>query len=122
MLRRRVPGEPDRHVVHETIYQAIYRPDLGGLRRDLPGCCAPDGAAANRAGTPTPVAPGRLVGMTMLDQRPAEASDRSEPGHWEGDLIHRRGNRSAIGTLVERSSRSLILLPLPDGKSADAGP
>jgi IS30 family transposase len=53
--------------------------------------------------------------MTMLDQRPAEALDRSVPGHWEGDLITGAANRSAIRTLVERSSRFTILLHLPDG-------
>jgi IS30 family transposase len=110
------PGEPERHVVHETIYQAIYRPELGGLRRDLPGVLRtgrrrrrphrrPD---ARRASSP--------VAMTMIGQRPAEADDRAVPGHWEGDLITGAGNRSAIGTLVERASRFTILLHLPGGR------
>ena len=51
--------------------------------------------------------------MTMIDQRPAEAAGRSEPGHWEGDLITGASNRSAIGTLVDRASRFTILLHLP---------
>ena len=120
MLRRQFPDEPERHVVPETIYQAIYRPDLGGLRRDLPRVLRTGRRCRKRRRHPDARRPGRLVGMRMLDQRPAEAGDRSEPGHWEGDLILGAGNRSAIGTLVERSSRSVILLPLPDGKSADA--
>ena len=120
MLRRQFPDESERHVVPETIYQAIYRPDLGGLRRDLPRVLRTGRRCRKRRRHPDARRPGRLVGMTMLDQRPAEASDRSVPGHWEGDLILGAGNRSAIGTLVERSSRSLILLPLPDGKGADA--
>jgi transposase, IS30 family len=120
LLRCQFPAEPDRHVVHETIYQAIYRPDLGGLRRDLPRVLRTGRRCRKRRRHPDARRPGRLVGMTMLDQRPAEASDRSVPGHWEGDLILGAGNRSAIGTLVERSSRSLILLPLPHGKGADA--
>lgn len=60
------------------------------------------------------------MNMTMIDQRPAEAADRSEPGHWEGDLITGAFNRSAIGTLVERTSRFTILLYLPDRHTAEA--
>jgi IS30 family transposase len=58
--------------------------------------------------------------MTMIDQRPAEAADRSVPGHWEGDLITGAVNRSAIGTIVERSSRFTILLHLPGQHTAEA--
>ena len=53
--------------------------------------------------------------MRMIDERPAEVEDRSQAGHWEGDLIMGPGNRSAIGTLVERSTRFLVLLHMPDG-------
>lgn len=58
--------------------------------------------------------------MTMIGQRPAEAADRSEPGHWEGDLITGAANRSAIGTLVGRASRFTILLHLPGRHTAEA--
>jgi IS30 family transposase len=119
-LREEFPDDPERHVVHETIYQAVYRPELGGLERELPGRVLRTGrrrrkprrrADARRAGS--------LVGMTMIDQRPVEAADRSEPGHWEGDLITGASNRSAIGTLVERSSRFTILLHLPGRHTAE---
>ncbi len=114
-LRREFPGVPRRHVVHETIYQAVYRPELGGLCRDLPRVLRTGRrrrkphrrADARRAGS--------LAGMAMIDQRPAEADSRDMPGHWEGDLITGAANRSAIGTLVERSSRFTILLHLPGG-------
>ena len=54
--------------------------------------------------------------MTMIDQRPAEAAERAVPGHWEGDLILGAANRSAIGTVIERSSRFTVLLHLPGGR------
>lgn len=115
-IRREFPDDPERHVVHETIYQSIYRPELGGLRRDLPPLLRTGRrrrkphrrADARRAGA--------LVEMTMIDQRSTEAADRTVPGHWEGDLLIGAGNRSAIGTLVERSSRFVILLHLPGGR------
>jgi IS30 family transposase len=115
-LRGEFPDDPERHLVPETIYQAVYRPELGGLCRELPAVLRTGRrrrrphrrADAHRAGA--------LVNMRMLDQRPAEAADRSVPGHWEGDLIVGSDNRSAIGTVVERASRFTMLLHLPDGR------
>ncbi len=115
-LRREFPEEPDRQVVHETIYQAIYRPELGGLRRDLPAVLRTGRRRRRPHRHPDARRPGRLVGMTMIDQRPAEAAERSEAGHWEGDLITGAANGSAIGTLVERVSRFTILLHLASGR------
>jgi IS30 family transposase len=108
-VRSELPGQPHRHVVPETIYQAVYRPDLGGLCRELPKALRsgrPRRKPQRRAGERR----GRLVDMTMIDQRPAEAASREVAGHWEGDLITGEANRSAIGTLVERASRYTILL------------
>jgi IS30 family transposase len=115
-LRRAFPELPERHVVPETIYQAVYRPDLGGLRRDLPKVLRTGRRRRKPHRRPDVRRPGRLVDMTMIDQRPAEADDRTVPGHWEGDLITGAANRSAIGTLVERYSRFTILLHLPGGR------
>jgi IS30 family transposase len=114
------PDEPERQVVHETIYQAIYRPELGGLGRDLPKVLRTGRRRRKPHRHPDARRPGRLVDMTMIDQRPAEAADRSVPGHWEGDLIIGAANRSAIGTLVERVSRFTILLHLPSGRHTAA--
>jgi transposase, IS30 family len=120
-LRREFPDEPERHLVPETIYQAVYRPELGGLCRELPAVLR----SRRRRRRPHRRADARRAGalgnMRMLDQRPAEAADRAVPGHWEGDLIVGSDNRSAIGTVVERASRFTMLLHLPDGRhTADA--
>jgi transposase, IS30 family len=112
-LRSEFPDEPGRHLVHETIYQAVYRSGLGGLRRDLPKVLRTGRRRRKPHRRPDARRAGGLVGMTMIGQRPAEAASRSEPGHWEGDLITGSGNRSAIGTLVDRASRFTILLHLP---------
>ena len=115
-LRREFPDEPDRQVVHETLYQAIYRPELGGLRRDVRAVLRTGRRRRRPHRHPDARRPGRLAGMTMIDQRPAGAADRSEAGHWEGDLITGAANGSAIGTLVERVSRFTILLHLASGR------
>ena len=113
-LRRRYPDQPERWLCAETIYQAVYRPDLGGLPRELPGRVlhhrrrhrvARRDAQARRTGP--------LTGITPIAARPAAALDRVEPGHWEGDLITGAGNASAIVTLVERASRYTLLGHLP---------
>jgi IS30 family transposase len=118
-LRSEFAGQPERHVVPETIYQAVYRPDLGGLCRQLPKALR-TGRLRRKPHRRSQERRGRLPNMTMIDQRPEEAADRSAAGHWEGDLITGEDNRSAIGTLVERTSRYTILLYLPGRHTADA--
>jgi IS30 family transposase len=112
-LRCEFPGEPGRHLVHETIYQAVYRPELGALRRDLPRVLRTGRRRRKPHRRPDARRGGSLAGMTMIDQRPAEADSRGVPGHWEGDLITGAANRSAIATLVDRASRFTILVHLP---------
>ena len=76
------PDEPARQLVHETIYQAVYRPELGGLHRELPKALR-TGRRRRKPHRRGDERRGRLVDMTMIDQRPAEADDRTVPGHWE---------------------------------------
>jgi IS30 family transposase len=119
-LRVEFPDQPHRHLVPETIYQALYRPDLGGgLCRNLPKVLR-TGRLRRRRRRRGEERRGRLVNMTMIDQRPEEAAGREVAGHWEGDLITGESNRSAIGTLVERASRYTILLYLPGRHTAEA--
>ena len=116
-LRLEHPDDPEMHVSHETIYQSLFVQGRGQLRRELARCLR-SGRAARKPRTATDRR-GRLPGMVMISERPAEVEDRAVPGHWEGDLILGENSRSAVGTLVERSTRLTLLLHLPDGKSAD---
>src|SRR6266700_5772165 len=114
MLKREFPGDAEMRVSHETIYQAIYVQGRGALRRELAACLR-TGRALRKPRRREGERRGKIPGMVMISERPAEAEDRAVPGHWEGDLIIGAANRSAIGTLVERSTRFVMLLHLPDG-------
>jgi transposase, IS30 family len=114
MLKAEFPDRIEMRVSHETIYQAIYVQGRGALRREL-AVCLRTGRALRKPRRTAGERRGKIPGMVMISERPAEADDRAVPGHWEGDLIMGAASRSAIGTLVERSSRFVLLLHLPDG-------
>ncbi|WP_181789706.1 IS30 family transposase [Streptomyces phytophilus] len=119
-LRRRFPHRPEMHVTHETIYQALYVQGRGELRRELTRALR-TGRAMRRPHRHAARRQARYSHpMVMISERPAEAADRAIPGHWEGDLIVGRNSRSAIATLVERSTRYLMLVHLPTDHSAAA--
>jgi transposase, IS30 family len=113
-LRIEFPTDPMMWVSHETIYQALFVQGRGELAR----CLRTGRTARRRRGRREN--PGRIPGMVMISDRPAEAADRAVPGHWEGDLIVGKASKSAVGTLVERSTRFVLLLHLPHGKDARA--
>jgi IS30 family transposase len=115
-LRIEHPHDPMRQVSHETIYQSLYVQGRGELRRELARCLR-SGRACRRPRGPGD-GRGQITGKVMISERPAEAADRAVPGHWEGDLIIGQGNKSAVGTLVERSTRFVLLLHLPAGYAA----
>jgi IS30 family transposase len=106
-LSDKFPGNPEMRVSHETIYQSLYVQGRGELRKELARCLRTGRAARKpRKGV---TRRGKIPGMVMISDRPAEAADRAVPGHWEGDLLMGAGNRSAIATLVERSTRYVLL-------------
>ena len=111
-LRLDFPHDEAMRISHEAIYQALYIQGRGALRRELTACLRTGRALR----VPRARTRGRMKGFLtpeiMISERPAEAEDRAVPGHWEGDLILGL-NSSAIGTLVERSSRFTMLLHLP---------
>jgi IS30 family transposase len=123
-LRSEYREYPEWQVSHETIYQAIYLQAWGNLRAELSRQVALRSGRAVRRPRPQAAGPVRSsrpwLGLN-ISARPAEAGDRAVPGHGEGDLLEgtRRGRNSAIATLVERSTRFVILVGLPGGKLSE---
>ena len=113
------PDDPGMRVSHETIYRSLFVQARGGLRKELTASLRSGRTRRRPLKRIQNSRVGRLRDMIMISERPPEAADRAVPGHWEGDLIVGKGARSAIGTLVERSSRYVMLLRLPNGRSAE---
>jgi IS30 family transposase len=104
-------------VSHETIYKTLFVQGRGALRKELTKFLRTQRKQRrpSKAGTSR----GRIKDMVMISERPPEVEDRAVPGHWEGDLIIGKDGKSAIGTLVERRSRYVMLLRLPNGRTAE---
>lgn len=118
-LKKRFPGEPHRHLAHETIYRALYKlgiqPVPSGSARLLRS-----GKFNRRPRSRTKVKPPNYMSDALkIGDRPAHIATRVEGGHWEGDLIMGKANKSAIVTLVERSSCFLIAFALPAGSRSE---
>jgi len=111
------PGDPAMRVSHETIYQSIYVYPRGGLRRELQACLRSGRVIRRRRGRRE--TRGRIIDAVPIGQRPPEVQGRLIPGHHEGDLIMgSAASNSAVGTIVERTTGYLTLLPLPHGHDA----
>jgi IS30 family transposase len=116
-LRRDYPQDESMRCCPEVIYRSLYVQGRGELRREL-AVHLRTGRDQRKPHNRPERRKGRLVDTIHISQRPAEAEDRAVPGHWEGDLIVGKGGTSAIGTLVERSTRFLMLVHLPNRRTA----
>ena len=111
-LRVDFPDDESMRISHEAIYQSLFIEGRGALKRELVTCLRTGRALREPRARSRNRPHGHVTADVVLSERPAEAADRAVPGHWEGDLIIGTG-RSAIGTLIERSSRSTLLVHLP---------
>ncbi len=119
-MKMEYAADSSMRISHEAIYQYIYVLPRGSLKQELVSALRREHAYRRKTGGKgrPGEARGRIAGMLSIEERPAEAADRTVPGHWEGDLILGRHKRSALGTLVERTTRYTILVPL--GRQKDA--
>jgi IS30 family transposase len=118
-LRLEFPDDESMRISHEAIYQSLYVQGRGELRRELTACLR-TGRALRMPRRRVDGRRERIKNKVMISERPAEADDRAVPGHWEGDLVKGKNGLSSVGTLVERSTRFVLLLHLPDGCGAEA--
>jgi IS30 family transposase len=118
-LKETYPESPEMWVSHETIYLTLFIQGRGTLKHELTQCLRTHRAMRRPTKKRAPTGKGQIRNQVMISERPAEADDRAVPGHWEGDLLMGR-RMTAIGTLVERWSRYVMLFTLPDGNSAES--
>lgn len=118
-LKVEYPLDMEMRISHEAIYQYIYVLPRGELKRTLIQALRQEHAYRHKqkASKPTETR-GKIADMLSIEERPVEVEDRTVPGHWEGDLILGKNKQSALGTLVERTTRYTILVPLGDKKDA----
>ena len=117
-LREDYPDDPEMNVSHETIYECLYLQARGELRTQLK-LALRQGRTRRVDRSRATSTRGKILGMLNISERPKEADDRAVPGFWEGDLILGKGNKSQIATLVERTTRFVMLVRIPYDRNAE---
>lgn len=117
-LREDYPDDRDMRISHETIYESLYLQARGVLRTEL-ALALRTGRARRVPRSRASTSRGKIKDMVNISERPAEAADRAVPGFWEGDLIIGKGNKSQIATLVERTTRFVMLVRIPYDRNAE---
>lgn len=112
-LKMEYPNQSNMQISHETIYTYLYVLPKGELKRELMSYLRTDRRLRRKRGN-THSKRGQIPNMISIEERPKEVENRTVPGHWEGDLIVGKGRNSALGTLVERTTRTTILVPLKE--------
>lgn len=110
-LKKDYPSDMNMRISPETIYTYIYILPRGELKRELTSCLRQDHKRRHKQSRGVRIER-KIEDMLSIEERPKEVEDRIIPGHWEGDLIVGKNNRSALGTLVERTTRTTILIPV----------
>jgi len=110
-LQVHYPNDPSMHVSHETIYTYLYVQTKGTLKKELISYLRQK-RPKRQPRTRGEEKRGKIPNMISIHDRPPDVDDRRIPGHWEGDLVMGKGNKSAIGTLAERSTRFVLIVPL----------
>jgi len=119
-LKREYPDDMTMRVSPEAIYTYIYILPRGALKKELLSCLRRGHRRRRRRnGNQNRSVERKIEDMVSIEERPMEVADRAVPGHWEGDLIVGKNRQSYLGTLVERTTRSTILVPLPNKQASE---
>ncbi|MBA3065358.1 IS30 family transposase [bacterium] len=119
ILRKMYPLNGTMRISHEAIYSYLYVLPRGELKKELLNCLRRSHKRRRKRSGTKEASPRSIADMLSIEERPAEVADRTVPGHWEGDLLIGRNRQSALGTLVERTTRTTILVPLHSKKARE---
>lgn len=119
-IAKEYPLDMTMRISPETIYSYLYVLPKGELKKELLACLRRERKRRHkRKASENPVGKGKILDMLSIEERPQEVADRIVPGHWEGDLLIGKNRQSALGSLVERTTRTTILIPLKN-RTAEA--